>query len=108
MEGQHFQGDHEDYGPNLAPKLTTAKGEGRAANLLEEFQKLLRPVLERFTYTSNGGVSRWGNGASNEKSLRGLLREISPGGIYVCKAVLDAIFAPSTWRGGGGQEEAPV
>jgi hypothetical protein len=35
------------------------------------------------------------------------LREVSPRRIYVCKALLDAIFATSIPRGvGGGQEEA--
>jgi hypothetical protein len=57
VEGQHLQGDHEDDRPHLPPELPVAEGEGGAANLLEEFQKPLRPVLDGLTYISNGGFS---------------------------------------------------
>jgi hypothetical protein len=91
--------------PTFLHSSRLPKGEGGAANLLEEFQKPLRPVLDGLTYISNRGVSWWGNGASNEGTLRGLLREPTPRRIYVCKALLDAIFGPSTWRGVGGHKE---
>ena len=105
VEGQHLQGDHEDDRPHLPPQLPVAEGEGGAANLLEEFQKPLRPVPIGLTYIANGGFSWWYRGGPNGSSLRSLLKEPNHRGIYVCKALLDAIFVTSIPRGVGGHKE---
>jgi hypothetical protein len=59
VQGDHLKGEKKDYGPHLPPEGSVTKGEGGAADLLEEFQKPLRPVLDGLTYIFNGGFSWW-------------------------------------------------
>jgi hypothetical protein len=57
MEGGHLKGEKKHYGPHLPPEGSVAVGDGGAGYLLEEFQKLLRPVLDGLTYIANGSFS---------------------------------------------------
>jgi hypothetical protein len=59
VEGGHLKGEKKDNCTDFPPEGSVTVGEGGAANLLEEFQKPLRPVLDGLTYIANGGFSWW-------------------------------------------------